>query len=39
VVADTLDEKLSDYFAMERDVTEVLAERLLTVLRELDELL
>jgi nucleoside phosphorylase len=39
VVADTLDDALSDYFAMERDMTDVLGRNVAAALAVLDELL
>jgi hypothetical protein len=39
VVADTLDEALSDYFAMERDMTDILGRQVVAALGELDKLL
>jgi nucleoside phosphorylase len=39
VVADTLDDSLADYFAIEKDVTEVLGNKLAEVLNILDSLI
>ena len=39
VVADTLDEALSDYFAIERDMTDILGQKLVEALGRLDGLL
>ena len=39
VVADTLDEALSDYFAMERDMTDILGRQAVAALSLLDGLL
>ena len=38
VVADTLDEALAEYFAMERDMTDILGRQLVAALGRLDEL-
>jgi hypothetical protein len=39
VVADTLDDALNDYFAIEKDMTDILGRKLVLALGKLDELL